>query len=193
MDSPARRDVVRSLISTRGDALLVTGLGSPAWDAGAAGDDPRNFYFWGAMGGALAAGLGLALARPDRRVIVLTGDGELMMGAGSLAVVGAQQPGNLGLLVLDNEAFGETGAQTGLSASSVDLAALALASGFREAMTAKSQTDAAAAVDLVLTAAGPVCAVVKVALEGGGYVPVPRDGVQLATRFRAALGIDTSA
>ena len=106
-----RREVVASLLAGRDDLLVVTGLGAPAWDATAAGDRDRTFPLWGAMGGALAMGLGLALARPDDRVLVLTGDGELLMGLGSLSTVGYQQPANLAVVVLDNERYGETGGQ----------------------------------------------------------------------------------
>ena len=82
-----RRTVVRMLLADRGDLLVVAGLGAPAWDATDAGDHPLTFPLWGGMGGATAIGLGLALAQPDRRVLVLTGDGELLMGLGSLATV----------------------------------------------------------------------------------------------------------
>ena len=71
-----RRAVVARILRDRSDALLVTGLGSPTWDAAAAGDHANNFYLWGAMGGAAMVGLGLALAQPQRRVLVITGDGE---------------------------------------------------------------------------------------------------------------------
>ena len=71
-----RRKVVAELLANRGDLLVVAGLGSPVWDCAAVGDHPLNFYLWGAMGSAAMIGLGLALARPERRVLVLTGDGE---------------------------------------------------------------------------------------------------------------------
>ena len=79
---------MRVLLDGRGELLLVTGLGSTTWDAAAIGDDARNFYLWGAMGGAAMLGLGLALARPERRVLVVTGDGEMLMGLGALATIG---------------------------------------------------------------------------------------------------------
>ena len=102
-----RRALVAKLLEGRGDALVVTGLGSATYDAAAAGDHPLNFYLWGAMGSAAMIGLGLALAQPERRVVVLTGDGELLMALGALATIAAERPPNLALLVLDNEAFGE--------------------------------------------------------------------------------------
>ncbi len=101
-----------TLVADRGDDLLVVpGLGSTTYDLAAAGDDDRNFYLWGAMGGAAMIGLGLALAQPERRVAVITGDGEMLMGMGALATIGVQQPENLAVIVFDNQAYGETGGQ----------------------------------------------------------------------------------
>ncbi len=98
-----RRAAMAALLAGRGDDLLVVpGLGSTTWDAAAAGDNDLNFYLWGAMGGAAMIGLGLALAQPKRKVAVITGDGEMLMGLGSLATVGIQQPRNLAIVVFDN-------------------------------------------------------------------------------------------
>src|ERR1700684_2657572 len=107
-----RRDFVRQLLIDRGDLLVVPGLGSATYDVAAAGDHPLNFYLWGAMGGAAMIGLGLALAQPTRRVLVLTGDGEMLMGLGARASIAALRPGNLAIAVLDNGRFGETGQQS---------------------------------------------------------------------------------
>src|SRR3990172_9341097 len=104
-----RREAVTEILKRRGDALVVAGLGAPCWDTAAAGDHPLNFYTWGGMGGAAMIGLGLALAQPKRRVLVITGDGEMLMGLGALATIGAQQPRNLAVIVMDNEQYGETG------------------------------------------------------------------------------------
>src|SRR5207245_4041724 len=106
-----RRVAIRTLLDNRGDLLLVTGLGSTTWDAAAVGDDDRNFYLWGAMGAAAMVGLGLAIAQPDRRVLVVTGDGEMLMGLGALATIGVQRPPNLAVAVFDNGHYGETGMQ----------------------------------------------------------------------------------
>ena len=130
-----RRALVAGILARRGDAAVVAGLGSAAWDCHAAGDSPLNFYFWGAMGGAAMLGLGVALARPDRRVLVVTGDAEMLMGMGSLAAIAAQAPSNLALLVLDNEAFGETGRQAGLTGKNTDIAAIARGAGIETAFT----------------------------------------------------------
>src|SRR3954470_7976751 len=107
----ARRDAVAALLGARKDLLVVTGLGSPTYDVHAAGDRDDNYYLWGAMGGAALIGLGLAQAQPQKRVMVVTGDGEQLMAFGSLATIAVARPKNLDLIVLDNQHFGETGMQ----------------------------------------------------------------------------------
>jgi thiamine pyrophosphate-dependent acetolactate synthase large subunit-like protein len=124
-----RREVVKKLLENRGDHLVIAGLGSTAWDITAAGDSPRSFPLWGAMGQAAMMGLGLALAQPHRRVLVITGDGEMLMGLGSLATIGVQQPANLSIVVIDNERYGETGMPPTHTARGVDQAAVARGCG----------------------------------------------------------------
>jgi thiamine pyrophosphate-dependent acetolactate synthase large subunit-like protein len=125
----ARRTAIRTLLENRGDLLLVTGLGSTTWDAASVADDERNFYLWGAMGAAAMVGLGLAIAQPARRVLVVTGDGEMLMGLGSLATIGVQRPPNLSIAVFDNGHYGETGMQASHTAETVDLTNVAQACG----------------------------------------------------------------
>src|SRR5436305_13913437 len=103
-----RRAAIAQIPAERQDTLVVTGLGSPTYDCAAVGDHPLNFYLWGAMGSAVTVGLGLALAQPERRVLVLTGDGEMLMGLGALATVAVKRPQNLAVVVIDNEHYGET-------------------------------------------------------------------------------------
>src|SRR6266852_7528233 len=124
-----RRVAIRTLLEKRGDILLVTGLGSPTWAAASVGDDDRNFYLWGAMGAAAMVGLGLAVARPDRRVLVVTGDGEMLMGLGALATIGVQRPPNLAIAVFDNGRYGETGMQASHTDGGVSLPGVARACG----------------------------------------------------------------
>ena len=183
----ARRAVVRAMLEGRGDLLVVTGLGAPTWDATAAGDHPLTFPLWGAMGGAAMVGLGLALARPERRVLVITGDGEMLMGLGSLATIAVQAPRNLAIAVLDNERYGETGMQTTHTARGVDLAGLAAAAGIAVTETVLDEADLAAAVPVLRAEPGPVFVVVKVRDEAPPIVAPPRDGTWLKHRFRRAL------
>ncbi|MEA3244823.1 MAG: thiamine pyrophosphate-dependent enzyme [Gemmatimonadota bacterium] len=186
-----RRDVVRRMLADRGDALVVAGLGSPAWDVAAAGDDDCNFYLWGGMGGAAMMGLGLALAQPDRRVIVVTGDGEMLMGLGSLATIAVQRPPNLSIVVLDNGRFGETGMQESHTAGPTRLPAVAAACGFVHVLDVVSveELDAAAAT-AIRGGHGPWFVRVAVAAEELPRVLPERDGAILKDRFRAAVGAD---
>ncbi len=182
-----RRDVVRRLLAEREGLLVVAGLGAPAWDVTAAGDHPLSFPMWGAMGGAAMVGLGLALARPKRRVLVVTGDGEMLMGLGSLATIAAQRPRNLSLVVLDNERYGETGMQKTHTAHGVDLAGMAKAAGFARVMRVTTLAAVARLAAAVHGGRGPVFAQVKVLAEKPPLVLPPKDGALLKARFRAAL------
>lgn len=182
-----RREVVAALLRDRGDLLVVAGLGAPAWDCAAAGDHPLTFSLWGGMGLAAMTGLGLALARPERRVLVVTGDGEMLMGLGSLATLGVQAPANLTVAVLDNERYGETGMQATHTAHGVDLAAVARACGFAHATTVIAPEELADLRHRVHHGAGPTFAAVKVAAEPVPLVLPLREGPLLKDRFLRAL------
>jgi len=182
-----RREVVKRLLVDRGDLLVVAGLGAPAWDATEAGDHPLTYPLWGGMGGAAMIGLGLALAQPGRRVLVVTGDGELLMGLGSLATVGVSRPPNLAVVVLDNERYGETGMQATHTAFGVDLAAVARACGFAVAATVTTMAEVERLRDAVHAGAGPLFAQIKVSAEKLPLVLPPRDAAHLKNRFREAL------
>ena len=182
-----RRLVVEILLQDRKGLLVVAGLGSTAWDVTAAGDSPLNFPLWGAMGNAAMFGLGLALAQPKRRVLVITGDGEMLMGLGSLATIGVQKPRNLSVVVIDNERYGETGMQATHTAAGVDLAKVAQACGFRLARLVRSGTQLAALRAAIHRPSGPLFAQVKVVAEKIPLVLPPRDGGILKARFRKAL------
>jgi thiamine pyrophosphate-dependent acetolactate synthase large subunit-like protein len=182
-----RRKVVSALLERRGDLLVVAGLGSSAWDCTAAGDHPLTFPLWGAMGSACMIGLGLALAQPRRRVLVVTGDGEMLMGLGSLATVAVQRPGNLAIVVLDNERYGETGMQESHTARGTDLARVASACGFPEAEIIRDDARIAAVRARVHRGNGPLFYQVKVRRDPAPLVLPPRDGAYLKHRFREAL------
>jgi thiamine pyrophosphate-dependent acetolactate synthase large subunit-like protein len=182
-----RRNVVARLLADRGDLLVVAGLGAPAWDCTAAGDHPLTFPLWGGMGAAAMTGLGLARAQPGRRVLVITGDGEMLMGLGSLATIGVQAPGNLAVVVLDNERYGETGMQATATAHGVDLAAAALACRFRRATVVRTEAELAAVLVPIRTEPGPLLYQVKVRADKLALVLPPREGTHLKNRFREAL------
>jgi thiamine pyrophosphate-dependent acetolactate synthase large subunit-like protein len=180
-----RRAVVAEVLAGAPDALVVAGLGAPAWDVAAAGDGDRTFPLWGGMGGAVAMGLGLALARPEDRVLVVTGDGEALMGLGALSTVGSCQPSNLAVVVVDNERYGETGMQATHTGRSTDLAGVAAACGFLASATVADPGDLAAACGRLWP--GPSMLVAKVSPETAPLVLPPRDGVLLKHRFRRAV------
>ena len=184
----ARRPFVADLLSRRDGSLIVCGLGSPTWDCFAAGDSPEYLYSWGGMGLAVPTALGVAIAQPSRRVVAVTGDGEMLMGIGSLAVAADQAPANLGVLVLDNERFAETGRQRGLTAGRTDIAAVAEAVGFRATLTVTDPGQVDALAQLLFKAPGPVLAVAKIAVTDDPWALPEKDGAVIARRFRAALG-----
>jgi thiamine pyrophosphate-dependent acetolactate synthase large subunit-like protein len=182
-----RRDFVRRLLIERGDLLVVSGLGSATWDVAAAGDHALNFYLWGAMGGAAMIGLGLALARPERRVAVITGDGDLLMGVGSLATVGVKQPRNLAVVVLDNGRYGETGMQPSHTQAGIDLVAMARACRFAQAHLVSRLEEADEIRSLLHTGDGPIFVSARITPEETPRVLPLRDGHVIKQRFMAAL------
>ena len=184
-----RRAVVSSLLRDRKGAIAVGGLGASTYDIAAAGDHPRNFYLWGAMGGAVMIGLGLALAQPKLPVVVITGDGEMLMGMGSLATVGLQKPGNLTIIVLDNEAYGETGGQVSHTASVADLVGVAKACGIENAQTLETMSEIDAfAPSLQDVSAGPRFASVKIDAATLERMLAGRDAIFTLNRLRGDLG-----
>jgi thiamine pyrophosphate-dependent acetolactate synthase large subunit-like protein len=182
-----RRDVVSRILRDRKTALAITSLGNPTFDVGAAGDCAQNFYLWGAMGGAVMVGLGLAYAQPDKRVIVFVGDGEMMMGIGSLATVAVHGAKNLSVVVIDNEHYAETGMQPAHAGRGVDIAGVARATGFDKTVVVRTSGELEDAVDLILNGEGPVLATIKVTTDPAPTYLPPRDGPYLRSRFREAL------
>ncbi len=186
-----RRAAMAALLADRrDDLLLVPGLGSTAWDAAAAGDNDRNFYLWGAMGGAAMIGLGLALAQPRRRVAVITGDGEMLMGLGALATIGIQRPSNLALIVFDNGVYGETGMQPSHTQGGVDLIGVASACGLGTCLDVRDESALADLARRLKNLGATLFARVLIAADEPPRVLPLRDGVALKERFRAAVGAE---
>jgi thiamine pyrophosphate-dependent acetolactate synthase large subunit-like protein len=186
-----RRRAVSELLARLPDALVVSGLGSPTYDVHAAGQRATNFYLWGAMGGAVPMALGLALARADRSVLAITGDGEQLMGVGSLASVAACAPANLTIVVLDNGHFGETGMQTSHTSLGTDLAAVARGFGIARTHTVASEEQLDHLAAEAAACSGTTFARVLVGVEETARALPPRDGVANKNSFRAALGLGT--
>jgi len=183
----ARRPVVTKILESRKDELLITGLGAPTWDVASVSDHQNNFYLWGGMGGAVSTGLGLALAKPERRVLVFTGDGEMLMGLGSLATVAVQKPKNFAVIVLDNERYGETGMQKTATASGVDLSLVARGVGFHIARTIWTEDELSEATNEIYSAHGPVFYNIKVQPSDDPMVLPEKDGLTMKHRFKEQL------
>jgi len=182
-----RRTVVERLLADRGDLLVVGGLGAPAWDITAAGDHPNNFPMWGAMGGAAMLGLGLALAQPQRSVLVVTGDGEMLMGIGSLATIAISKAAKLSIVVLDNEAYGETGQQDTATKFGVSLSGIARACGIDDCLDVKTMTEVEALRDRIHRGGGSLFAQIKIDPEKLPLVLPPRDSSYIKNRMRLSI------
>lgn len=183
-----RRPFVARLLAGVPGALVVTGLGSPSYDVFAAGDRDENFYLWGAMGGAVALGLGLALAQPDKPVVVVTGDGEALMGIGALGTVGVKQPNNLTIVVLDNGHYGETGMQRSHSSLGTQLVAVSKGFGIADSFEVHKADDVGQIVERINARSGTALAQVHIRADEPPRALPPRDGVFVKNRFRASLG-----
>jgi phosphonopyruvate decarboxylase len=182
-----RRPFVADILKLRGNALVVPGLGSPTWDIFAAGDSADYLYSWGGMGLAVPTALGVAMAQPNRRVLAITGDGEMMMGIGSLAVVADQAPKNLGILVLDNERFSETGRQRGLTSQKTDMCAVAKGFGIGQTMLVTEQSKTPELAEFLFKTPGPIFAVAKIAITEDPWRLPEKDGAAIARRFMEAV------
>jgi thiamine pyrophosphate-dependent acetolactate synthase large subunit-like protein len=183
-----RREFVQKLLVDRENLLVVSGLGSPTYDVAACGDHPLNFYLWGAMGGAAMIGLGLALAQPALRVLVLTGDGEALMGLGSLATIGVKQPANLVIVVLDNQHYGETGMQPSHTRAGIDLVAVSIGCKFVDALHVSEIGAVSRIRDLVHNGRGPMLVQARISNDAAPRVLPSRDGHAIKLRFVEALG-----
>jgi thiamine pyrophosphate-dependent acetolactate synthase large subunit-like protein len=185
----ARREAVKALLAERDCVLVVSGLGSPTYDVHAVGDRDDNYYLWGAMGAAALIGLGLAQARPERQVLVITGDGEQFMALGGLATIAVAKPRNLVIAVIDNGRFGETGMQKSHTGHGIDLAKIGGACGFSCAATlTRIEEVERLGREIKEASVGPRLYVIKVAADNPPRSLPPRDAVYIKNRFRAALG-----
>ncbi|WP_439547641.1 thiamine pyrophosphate-dependent enzyme [Falsiroseomonas sp.] len=183
-----RRAVVADLLRDRGGLMVVSGLGSPSYDVMAAGDHDLNYYLWAAMGSAMTVGLGLATAQPTRPVVVITGDGEALMGFGALATIALRRPPNLSLVILDNGHFGETGMQPSHTGQGLELDRVAAACGFPTVDLVTERQGVEPLRRRIHAMAGLNLAVVKITAENLPRALPPRDAVHVKNRFRQALG-----
>ena len=182
-----RRDLCRAVLTDRGNMLVIAGLGAPAWDITAVGDCAENLPLWGGMGGAAMIGLGLALAQPTRKVLVITGDGEMLMGLGALATIAVARPANLSILVQDNEHYGETGMQETATKHGVDLVGIARAAGFPRTMLVTTPDEVPALRAAIHAGNGALFALAKIDAGTLPLVLPPREGAYLQARMREAV------
>jgi thiamine pyrophosphate-dependent acetolactate synthase large subunit-like protein len=183
-----RREALPELIGDPTEFLIVAGLAGAAKDVGAHTSESSNtFLFGGAMAGATMTGLGLALAQPRRRVLVVTGDGDLLMSLGSLATIGVMQPTNLAIICVDNELYGETGNQFTHTQAGVDLGAVARGCGITIVHHVKVSDEMPAAAAALRARAGPVFVLLKA--HGGPPPAYSRNwhAEETKTAFRRSL------
>ena len=181
-------DAVRALRERLTDELVVTSLGTPSYLVNAVGDRPLNFYLWAAMGMASSTGLGLAIAQPDRRVVVVDGDGAALMNLGSMVTVASRAPRNLLWIILENRVFLETGGQPIAAGRTVDLVQLARGAGIANAARADELDELGALLDRGLREPGPTLVVARVGTDSSDALPIV-DPIRLKHRFRDALGL----
>lgn len=186
-----RRSVVAQLLKGRTNLVVVSGLGSATYDVNAAGDHERNFVLWGAMGGAAMIGLGMSLAKSDIPVLVITGDGEMLMGMGSFSTIALQKPPNLTIAIVNNGLFGETGGQATHTADVTNLAHVASACGIPNAQVIKSMDDVRSLAEKVHDPRkGLMVADIRVSRDAYPRVMSSRSGAVLMERTRQALGLE---
>ncbi len=183
-----RKAVVPALVGDHRDFLIVSGLAGTSRDMAAlTGDGDHLFTMAGAMGAAAPLGLGLALGRPERQVLVVTGDGELLMNVGALATIAAQNPPNLSILVVDNARYGETGHQPSHTAYGTDLAAMATGAGIATVRDVRTEADVAEGARALRESNGTSLVVAHVAPSDPPAVKRLLDPAAARLRFRNAL------
>jgi thiamine pyrophosphate-dependent acetolactate synthase large subunit-like protein len=181
-----RFDLTSRLVKKLKNEAVIGGIGNTNFDLWAAGQRPENFYMLGSMGLAVPIGLGVALAQPSRRTFVLEGDGSLLMQLGALGTVAAAAPKNLAIVAFDNQMYQITGSQKTLTASTVDLVAVAKGAGLAKSEWAKDEAHFEALVERALKGDGPWFIGAKI--DGAKPAGVTeRDPARIRARFMDAL------
>jgi thiamine pyrophosphate-dependent acetolactate synthase large subunit-like protein len=183
-----RKMAVPAIVGDPSDLLIVCGLAGASKDIAHLTDDGDNiFTMAGAMGGATAMGLGLALSRPDKRVLVVTGDGELLMNVGTLATVGIMKPANLSILCVDNGHYGETGYQESHTQRGVDLEVIAQGSAIPVTRTVTTEDQISEAAKVLRNSNASSFILLRVSTEPPPAVKRSMDASERKTAFRRAL------
>jgi phosphonopyruvate decarboxylase len=185
-----RTEAVPAIIGKPDDFLFIGGLAGTAKDLAALTNDGANYYgMAGAMGAAVSMGLGLALARPDKKVLVATGDGELLMNIGSLATVSILNPPNLRILCVDNGHYGETGYQKSHTSLGVDLEQMAIGAGIMSTMTVETKEQIAAGARMLRESNGTCFVLLRVKPKDGPKFKRDMDPASTRVRFLQGMKI----
>ena len=184
-----RRIFVQKLLNNRKNNLrVISGLGTSTWDLMSTGDDKKNFGFIGAMGQAVPFALGLSIAQPKLKIIVFTGDGDMLMSLGTMATLANHPSSNLTVIVMDNESYVETGSQPTATAGKTDLELIARGAGIENTYTIKKQTDDYRVLNTIYEENGPSLVVVKCKAETSSIIfPFSFDGTTSINRFMETL------
>lgn len=190
IERPERADLTRRIVEVVDDeTILVSGIGNATFDLRAiAGDRARNFYMLGSMGQAISIGFGLAIAQPERSVVVMEGEGSVLLNMSALATIGMVAPPNLTLVIWDNEQWQITGGQRLSTAASCDLAAVATACGIQSGASPNNADEFIQSLRYALDAPGPHAIVTKIA-PTPGLTPQRDDPVSIKLNFMSALGV----
>jgi thiamine pyrophosphate-dependent acetolactate synthase large subunit-like protein len=184
-----RSEAVPKLIGRHEDFLFVAGLGGTASDVGAVtGDSAHVYSMGGAMGAPCMVGLGLALARPDKRVLVVTGDGDLLMSVGSLAAIAVINPPNLAIVCVDNGHYGETGWQQSHTSLGTDLEKMASGAGIKRTCTVATEAEIATGARMIREGNGASFVLLRVKPTEPAAFQRNFDASFTRDRFKAALG-----
>lgn len=180
-----RITAVPAIVGDASDFLVIAGLAGTAKDLGALTKDGPNFYgLAGAMGAAVSMGLGLALARPDKKVLVATGDGELLMNIGALATVSLLNPPNLRILCVDNGHYGETGYQKSHTSQGVDLEQMAIGAGIKATCSIEKEADLAKGAKMLRESNGSCFVLLRVKPTDGPKFKRSLDPAAGRVKFR---------
>ena len=183
-----RYEAIKLIMEQVTDEFVICNLGHPSQELFRIKDRPRNFYMLGSMGLASSIGLGLAMSQPEKDVVI-DGEGSVLMNLGTLTTIGINQPANLRLFIIDNEAYGSTGFQPSFTSLGVDIAEIARSCGIRNTFICRQEEECRRHIPRVLNqVSGTSCTVIKT--EKGmpeNLKPIPHSATHLKKRFMESI------
>ena len=188
-----RRNFIKKILNNRRNNLrVISGIGTSTWDLMSTGDDRRNFGFIGAMGQALPFALGLSISQQDKRILLITGDGDTLMSLGCLATIANHPMKNLVIFVLDNESYVETGKQPTATAGKTNLEMIAKGAGIDNSYTINERNEDYKVMNTLYNEDGPSLVIVKCKAEATPLIfPHSFDGVTALNRFMDTFNGDS--